>query len=481
MTNLGDSLAKVGYNEWGALSHSTTDDPRLNLFFKTVRNTPEETLHNLLEESWNLDPLDTLKIIFNLRDCRGGKGEKKQFQLSMIWVLENHYKNFIENCEYIPYYGSYKDWLNFIILPKAQEEILDLWCSQLQKDTISEGNVSLAGKWAPSENKSYDKKYKLVKLFCNKLHISHKNYRKMLANLRTKIHIVEQYMSSQQWNNIDFSKLTSYNHKVYKKAWKRHLSEKYTEYISNVKQDKTKMNVKVLHPHEIVSKYFNSNELDETLEAQWYSFLKMSLEKWKLGNCLSIVDVSGSMSGLPIHVAVSLGLLVSHITNGYFHKRFITFSETPNFEEVKGDSLRDMVMNMKKAHWDCSTNIQKVFDLILSTAIRYKIPAEGMPNTLFIFSDMQFQAACPRNRNTNFEVIEQKYKDAGYIRPTIIFWNLRGDTADFPIEKDVPKTILVSGFSPSLLDMFVEGEGFNALQFMFKIIRSERYSQIKYV
>ena len=75
--------------ENGAVSLETTGMARVNLFFKLCRGVEEEQLCALLEAAWAEEPLDCLKLIFNGRDCRGGKGERRIFLLAMnfskIW------------------------------------------------------------------------------------------------------------------------------------------------------------------------------------------------------------------------------------------------------------------------------------------------------------------------------------------------------------------------------------------------------------
>ena len=126
-----------------------------------------------------------------------------------------------------------------------------------------------------------------------------------------------------------------------------------------------------------------------------------------------------------------------------------------------------------------TTNLQAVFDLILNMARTNNLKAEDMPSSLFIFSDMQFDLACPTNTQTNFEEIERKYHEAGYVRPKIVFWNLRGNTVDFPIPNEhVPNTSLVSGFSPALLELFLDDRDISPYKIMRKAIDSKRYARI---
>jgi len=65
---------------------------------------------------------------------------------------------------------------------------------------------------------------------------------------------------------------------------------------------------------------------------------------------------------------------------------------------------------------------------------------------------------------THHEMLERRFADAGmricgqpYAPPRIIFWNLRGNTVGFPLEKDAPNTMLLSGFSPALLKLVLTG------------------------
>lgn len=85
--------------------------------------------------------------------------------------------------------------------------------------------------------------------------------------------------------------------------------------------------------------------------------------------------------------------------------------------------------------WQGSTDLNGAFDLILKRACDAKISQEQMIETLFIFSDMQFDAACrsyslggtfPQTAPTNFKVAQAKFEEHGYKLPKVVFWNLRG-------------------------------------------------------
>ena len=313
------SLAKATYSinkmttltENGAPSLPTTGDARLDLFAKINRDTPESSLYGLLSKSWEKDPLDTLKIIFHLRDCRGGKGEREQFYRALRWLIDNNRAHLERNMHLIPFYGRFKDLLVFLSTP-VEPQMLVIYTKQLKTDSALLGTpnakqVSLAAKYAPTEGGKHDRLYSASKKFSNALGCTKQAYRKLwLGPLRKQIDensiLVERHMTDdpKDWANIDFSKISSVALKKYKKAWERHEPERYKSYLSSVIMGEKKMNVLRLMPHEIVSCYLSSRgKLDKTVETQWTSFVEQTKKarETKFEGALAVVDVSGSMSG----------------------------------------------------------------------------------------------------------------------------------------------------------------------------------------
>ena len=85
-------------NEKGCYSLATTNGACVDLFFKMTQDLYQNpNFIEWIEKSWEESPLDTMKIIFQSRDCRGGKGTKKTFINAMKhlsyehpdWVKEN--------------------------------------------------------------------------------------------------------------------------------------------------------------------------------------------------------------------------------------------------------------------------------------------------------------------------------------------------------------------------------------------------------
>lgn len=189
----------------------------------------------------------------------------------------------------------------------------------------------------------------------------------------------------------------------------------------------------------------------------------------KLGtfnDSIVLSDVSGSMGdkgGVPMQVSIALGLLISAATSPPFQNLVISFHTDPTFHEIKGDTLLDKVKSIKDMSWGGSTDIQKVFDLIVTQALANSIPNSNMPKRLFILSDMQFNEAAglrPKddNENTNYEACLQTFTRAGYDVPQVIFWNLRPEPGPgMPVQNDTAGTVMLNGFSTSALKEVING------------------------
>jgi hypothetical protein len=90
-------------------------------------------------------------------------------------------------------------------------------------------------------------------------------------------------------------------------------------------------------------------------------------------------------------------------------------------------------------------------------------------------SDMQFNS-CARYDHTAMQMIEDKYRKAGYVAPQIVFWNLNA-SGNVPVEFDKSGAALVSGFSPSIVKSVLAAdlEQFTPEGIMLKAIMTERY------
>jgi hypothetical protein len=98
-----------------------------------------------------------------------------------------------------------------------------------------------------------------------------------------------------------------------------------------------------------------------------------------------------------------------------------------------------------------------------------------MPETLMIFSDMQFNA-CVKYDDSAMEMIARKYSEAGYELPKVVFWNLNA-SGNAPVEFDKSGTALVSGFSPAIAASVLgaDPDAFSPEAIMLKAVMNSRY------
>lgn len=479
----------------GAASYATTGDPRLDLFGKVCRDTPKEALEDMLDKSWDVNPLDTLKLIFYIRDCRGGSGERKQFFWAVQWLQRKNVGSLIYNMCHVPFYGRYKDFLE--IAATADNTVVSnvaysclayqLSCDRSRLGGADAHKITLAGKYAPSENGYYDKRCGAVSEMCKFLCCDKKTYRKeYLTPLRKAANVVETKMTNnpEDWHSINFSHVPSIALKKYKKAWERHEAGRFNTWLEAVKAGTVKMNVLRLMPHQIVEPYFdihrhllNFGFPDHLVEMQWAAFLdqtRSNLVKSETSlKVVSVIDTSASMSNgcnpSSLTVALSLGLALAELTEGPYKGRFVTFSEEPTVETIKGDSLLEKLQNMSQAKWMQNTNIQAVYDLLLGD--------QEDVDTVFVFSDMQWDKVRGENV-TNWVALNEKYAAKGRKRPRFVFWNLSGSTFDFPVPSAEENACYISGFSMDVLKAILRGSDLSPIDLMLSVIRSERYSRI---
>lgn len=461
--------------ENGAVSYESTNDPRLDLFFKTVRDIckfplASDQLIDLVDNSWIVDPLDTMKIIINWRDCRGGKGDYDG-PLTTLIHIEKMYKDWFQcNFKVIPEYGS---WLDLIKLwhyvgEDSKNLIMDHIIETLESDFNASENESttLLAKWIPSENSKWDriKQPRFIIEMCRNLFqviiVKNDHIRKLrkdvIAPLRKRIDIVETRICQNQ--SINYEHVPSVAMNKYKSIFISRDATGFMEYLEKVKNNEAKINVGQLFPHNLVRQYLKiDSKEDPVIEEQW----RTMKEKYVFSNSIAVCDVSGSMEGTPMEVAIALGLLC------LFNNRLITFSEVPELHYVPDGSLFSQVNNVKNMTWGSNTNFKGVMDLVLGLST-------GNIERVYVFSDMQFDQAMG---HTNMSLMKSKFKQANIKMPRIIFWNLRGSTKDFPATC-MDNVVLLSGYSPSLLNS-ITNEDISPLQIMLQIIRSPRYDLIK--
>jgi hypothetical protein len=481
----------------GAKALKSTQSYLVDFFASSgaLRNRPKSDAYQLFSKAFAEDKLLAMKALFYTRDIRGGLGERETFKTIIKQLAFTNPEALASNINLIPYFGRYDDLLVLLDTP-LEKLAMAIIRAQLLEDMDLE-NPSLLAKWLPSENASSRETKRLATRVRTNLGLSSKQYRKTLSMLRKKINLVETKLTDKKYEEIEYDKIPSKAGLVYRKAFYRNDEERYTEFVNIVtnpviaKERGVKINTKTLFPYEIVHQYssyattrygthlhcsFNT-KVDPTLEAMWNNLPDYVGDTFD--NALAVVDTSASMRGLPIEVATSLGLYFAERNKGTFANHFITFSAEPELQEVVGATLGEKLDNMSKAKWDMNTNIEKMFELVLNTAIANNVPQEELPSKLFIISDMQFDRCVKGGGNvTVFENMLQRFANAGYVMPELVFWNVNAFAGNHPVKYDQTGTALVSGCSPSIFKNILGGKDMTPYGMMLEVLNSERYDII---
>lgn len=471
----------------GAPAYKSTMNKLYDLFALggAYRNRSDEDCVLLFKEAYEENPELALKCLFYLRDIRGGQGERRFFRVCYKWLADFDLAAAHRNLRNIPEFGRWDDLLE-LLDTKIDDKVIELIKEQITEDLsiIKNGgtNISLCAKWLPSSNSSSAKTKSLATQIRKELGMTSRQYRKTLSLLRKTIKLVETQMSENKWDEIEYNSLPSRAGFQYRKAFARHDYARYNNFMTN---KTTKVNAGTLYPCDIVHKVLaNSNSSERHVLNKYWDNLTDYFNGASF-NGIAVVDTSGSMTWgshgniQPLDVAISLGLYCAEkcAPTSPFYNHYISFSRIAKLVECRGNDFVDKVNRIYRNNICEDTNIYSVFDLILNTATKYKVPAADMPKNIVIISDMQFNYA------TNGESVQnsiskqmKQYKAHGYEIPHLIFWNVNAAyNANIPM-RDENGITFVSGYSPVVFDMILKEK--TGQDLMLDKLNSERYAVI---
>ena len=214
------------------------------------------------------------------------------------------------------------EWYNYD--PKYRflyDRISDLFAELLKADlehlnTGQTENISMASKWCPSLYSSYDYSTLICGSVARRLfpydscpeykgiNESHYVYRvrnrlqkEVLVPLRKALELPEIYMSANQWNLLQYDRISSVALKTYKQAFYKHDRERFLQYLQNVQcSELPKTTANNLLPHEILNLLQYVNGL-EVAERQWKRMLDTFSKNGKFVNCISTFNMNDCMHG----------------------------------------------------------------------------------------------------------------------------------------------------------------------------------------
>lgn len=496
------ALNKIEYNmsvtENGALGFKTSGKYLLDMNFKveSMRNMTFSQIKNIFSLAYTEDPRLAIIWLFYVRDVREGLGERRLFRCILPEVLKDIKEENANNLiNLVSEYGRFDDLYCIVEnCPQYIDYVAKLFKTQLSSDmdNMEAGkSISLLAKWLKSEKASSKQSKELAFKTMQMLGLSPRKYRKLLSKMRAYLNVVEVKMTSNSWSEIKYDQVPSKASLNYKNAFIKHDKERYNEFISKVNKGEAKINAATLYPHEIVDKYIDKSgwsgrvksSIDATLEALW-----KNLPDTVNGDSRTLVvaDGSGSMTTTignsnvrALDVANALAIYFAERAQGPYNNKYITFSSRPQFVDFSNcSSLRDKISYALKHDEISNTNIEKVFQLILDTAIKNKCSQDEIPNNILILSDMEFDTSTYGKVDKSlFQNIAEKYENAGYKLPRLVFWNLASRTGTIPVIQNDLGVALISGFSTNLVKMVLDGET-DPYKCLVKVLESDRYKKV---
>ncbi len=470
-----------GYAYEHALDHSVEFFSKAGGLFERRESFyfNEVTALSLFQKSWAVNKPITMKLLFWLRDCRGGAGNRSAFRQCLRWLADHDPDWVIANLELVPQVGRWDDLR--CLLDKNIDKRVFYAAAKLWADALKEGNV-LAAKWC--DRKDVAVRHQLgfnTEIRAGEAHDTLRfreeaKFRKFLARIRAS-HIVEHKLTQRNYSQIDYETVPSVAMARYTKAFARRDPERFNEYKEALKKGKASIHAGVLFPHDCVRTALNGDT--EIADAQFEAlpnYLEGTNER-----IIVIADTSSSMcirvSGQiqAVHVSQGMALYCSDRIgkNNPFYRKFIAFCSESEFKSWENMTFSQAVND--KSIFDQAwggTRIDKALLLILNVAQMFRVKPEQMPTTLLIISDMQFHEGVQGGHAGEVPKALEMWERAGYNPPKVIYWNTAGYAGqpDTALRKNIA---LVSGFSPAVLKSIFAGEDLSPRDVMLHAI--EKY------
>lgn len=386
-------------------------------------------------------------------------------------------------------------------------EVLNMFASPLQ-EFLNSGEKTLknqlVAKWAPSKDSRFAKSTGLDRALREHLfpgedeRLQVVKYQQLLSKLRASL--PEHCIGSGSWDLVDFERMPGCCRQRWGRLFAKKDQNRYNAYLEQVAAGKARMNVGGgLLPHQLIARVGGtengSSERMET-ELMFRKYVEGFLSRAgdDEGLIIPVCDVSGSMSGDPMEVAIAMSLLLS-LRKGPFHGKMFTFSEKPQLVDVlHGEeydpatfNLVKVVGDIQKMDWGGRTNFFLIMKDLLDLALKNNLTDEQVGNVkICVFSDMEFDQAGVWGAppwETTHESIRRMWSDAEYTKcPILVYWNIReGPSGHVPVENaDEKGVVLLNGYSPSLLEAFLHNnlEEFNPAAQMLRVLDMECYKDL---
>lgn len=518
--------------ENGALGYESTGKHLLDMTFSAsaLRGAKPEEIMEKFEKAYYQDPEHAVKWVFfagALRDMdnkQTGMGERNIFDSCLKWLEINKPEILCDVIPLIPQYTRWSHVMPFVVSKNKDvaKAATTLVTDQLKKDLDSK-HPSLAAKWLPSIQTKKKGQIAIVRKIEKEMGWSHKDYRKSLSAIRSKLNLQERLetaMGSKDKSEAEAAKeqlaalmsegkTTAHNNlKNERLAGKdEDLKAALDEQVQKAEKGEISLHGDKLYPYEILAQYLNSCQstgsmygyrswynrfvTENPLYEQMWKELPYSPEETK--PTIVVRDGSGSMTAsIPrndsvtaLDVATALAIYFAEHQPEGMKDKFITFGESPKLVDMSNCNSFAEKVNMAMKEADCSnTNIEATFDLLLKTLKKNHVSPENAPQNILIVSDMQFDDARDSYADEGtdkalFEQLQERYEKAGYKMPRLVFWNVEADPESvvIPVIENDMGVCLVSGYSITNANMVMSGE-LDPIKALYKELDSASYEPV---
>ena len=448
--------AEIKYTENGAIAYDRLNGSLVTLFAQigALRPRSEKEIEAKFASAFNEDRLLATKMLFYAGNIRGGLGERRTFRICLHWLAMNHPTIVKKNIQNIALFNRF-DSLFALVGTSCEKE---MW-SYVQKILVNDLQnmrdgkpCSLLVKWMPTETASSKKTRTLARKAIHAFKITERQYRQILSSLRKYIKVVERKMSNNEWDDINYPTVPSYAMSRYSQAFLKHDNERYSKYIEDLNDGKTKVNASTLYPYDLVRNYMGwSSQNNLVAEQQWKALPNYISSE---NNIIVMADVSGSMSGRPMETSIGLAIYFAERNKGDYQNCYMTFTDRPHFIKINpNDTLREKVAQVKRTDIGYNTNLEAAFNYILSNATYNNVSNEDMPKALVVISDMEIDRYMSGRGLGFVETMKNKYAQFGYELPKLIFWNVEARNDTFLSQSE--DVINISGQSASIFKTFI--------------------------
>ena len=246
----------------GAMAYSSSGDKCLDLFFiaGAMRYHDMDRINRKFVEAYRENPELAMKLLFYIRDIRGGIGERDIFRGLIRTVAKKWPESAVKNVRWIAEYGRWDD-LICLLGTRAETEVVRIIREQLKADQDAlerrnhgdlSAHISLCAKWMPSSNTSSARTRGNAKVLMRLLKLNEKQYRSILTSLRAAISLTEHYVTRRQFDRIQYDHVPSQALLRYDSLFTLSDRERYEAFMRGIRGGYRHMKAATLTPDQIV-------------------------------------------------------------------------------------------------------------------------------------------------------------------------------------------------------------------------------------